>query len=186
MYDPPMPFGIILLPEAEATSRLVNFSREIASSAPSKMHLADNAPPHITLLHVDCDRATADRWWRSANPLVPKDQVVQSAGLTFSPIDPGDYYVPDGGIFAGIEIVRRSTLEDAHQEVLRLARESDAKPLGAVGEDFRPHITISILDHFPVDRIPFDGKLVTSSFRCHLAYGELGSCGTFPKIIDPH
>ena len=64
--------------------------------------------------------------------------------MLYAVVAAGDYYLPQGGVYVGLEVVRRPDLDVLHQEALGRVREAGATPLGAVGADFRPHLTLGV------------------------------------------
>lgn len=179
-----MPFGIILLPSPELSGRIANYSARIGASASALMTLGDSAPPHVTLCHADCSSDAAELWWSSAKSRIGSSVEVQRTGLVFEAIPAGDSYVPSGGVSAGIAVVRRTEIEKAHQVALAEARKVGAKVMGAVGDDYRPHVTLGILERFPSGAVPFEPEVVSGSMRGTLAFGVLGPYGTFPDIRE--
>lgn len=179
-----MTFGVILLPDPDTSERLIAYSRDIAAASAPLMALGPDAPPHVTLCHAHCSHDTADAWWSAVKGAVTQDLTLDRCGLIFQPIPAGDFYVPSGGVSAGVEITRRDDLNRAHLATLDAARRLKAEPIGAVGEDFRPHITLGIMAAFPTGPVPFASGLVMGAVSGRLALGELGPCGTFPRILE--
>jgi 2'-5' RNA ligase len=176
-------FGIILLLDRTVTNQAVHYSRALTDGYPAYMRLGDDVPPHITLMHAECDESAARDWWEAVRPLAPAFDV-ERAGVVFDQVPVGDEYVPGGGVTCGVHIVRSSALTEAHEIVLDAARRIGARPLGAIGESFRPHITLTVFRRFPDGPIPFDPAAVSGPAVGHLAFGELGDFGTFPRIIE--
>jgi hypothetical protein len=178
-----MPYGIILLPEPDVSERFLRYSNEIASLASPIMSLGEAAPAHLTLVHVECDRDVAESCWNRVLRAMPPATPVSLVGLIFAPIPKGDYYVPGGGLSYGLEAIRRSELEFAHKSALQSADAVGAEILNPAGQDFRPHITLGVLDRFPVGAVNVPPQVVLTSFVGRVALGRLGPFGTFPEII---
>ncbi|WP_306210729.1 hypothetical protein [Actinoplanes sp. RD1] len=173
-----MPYGVVLLPSRATHARLAALAATVAG--PSRISaLGDRAPAHVSVAHFD-GPADAVRERTAAHP--HRSLTVKVIGLLYTVVPEGDYYVPEGGVYFGVEMVRRPDLNALHTEVLGWIAEAGATPLGAVGPDFRPHITLGMtrspqlppLTEFPLGEIP-----VT------LAFGELGPYGTFPGLTPP-
>jgi hypothetical protein len=174
-----MAYGVVLLPDAHTTDMLTELSHAIGHGAQPLHQLGDHAPAHVSVLHLDVDdeRASAVAKYADLHPVRLKVKVI---GLLFVPVPPGDYYVPTGGTYFGVEIVRRPDLDALHREYLRLASESGIDPLGAVGDDYRPHVTLGVTAVQPalppLDKVPLGELEVT------LASGPIGPYGTFPTL----
>ena len=98
----------------------------------------------------------------------------------YVPVPKGDYYVPTGGTYFGVEIVRRPDLDALHRRYLDFAAARGMTPLGAVGADYRPHITLGVTEVQPalppLDMVPL-GELDLT-----LAHGPIGPYGSFPTL----
>ena len=105
------------------------------------------------------------------------------SGLMFSPILPGDYYAPEGGMYFGLELATSSRLGQIHQGVLDLARKADSPTLGSVGGDFRPHLTLGVLRQGAEPTVPKTVDILRT-FTCRPALGKLGQYGTFPQLLS--
>jgi hypothetical protein len=97
----------------------------------------------------------------------------------FSPISTGNYYVPEGGIYFGLEAIRSSILNEAHQRVLAVARELDVRSLGAIDEEYRPHVTLGVLTQFSPSKVELSSSIVKAKFEGNLKFGKLWQYGTF-------
>jgi hypothetical protein len=174
-----MAYGVVLLPDAGTSRALTDLSHAIGRGARPIHQLGDHAPPHVSVLHVDVpdDRAAEIADYAAANPVRLTVKVI---GLLYVPVPKGDYYVPTGGISYGVEIVRRPDLDALHRDYLDFAATRGMAPLGAVGADYRPHITLGVTEVQPtlppLDLLPLGDLEVT------LASGPLGPFGTFPTL----
>lgn len=177
-----MPYGIVLLPEPETAGRLVEYAAHVGAGSEPLMTLNPAAPPHLTLLHMDCTVEAAHRWWKSAAEVLPPVIWVRLGRLAFSPIPPGDFHVPEGGIYAGLEAFRDRELDAAHAAVARFAGTVGGRPLTGIGDAFSPHITLGILRRFPAHAVELPASLVTGRFPLRPALGTLGPYGTFPDL----
>src|SRR2546429_9564593 len=101
-----MPYGIVLLPSGADSVRLVGYAAAFGSGA--VMALGPQAPPHITLAHVDCAREAADAWWAAATALPDAAHDVTLCGLMPAPGPLGNPYLPPRGLYARLQAVRRS------------------------------------------------------------------------------
>ena len=80
-----------------------------------------------------------------------------------------------------MHILRIGTLfPRCNLETKRIRRESGGTPLGAVGADYRPHITLGMTAG-PV--LPDLSSVPVGEFTVELAFGELGPYGTFPGLL---
>src|SRR5262245_29864927 len=104
------------------------------------MRLGPGEPAHITLVHGQCTGEAAMWWWRATNA----DLVTVSAqlvGVMLAPVPAGNYYIPEGGIYVGIEVFPARPLTDLHRSVLRGAASHGVTAVGQVGDNYRPHLT---------------------------------------------
>jgi hypothetical protein len=173
-----MPYGIVLLPDRATHDRLADLASAISGRA-SINKLGDHAPAHVSVVHFDGPpREIESRI--AAYPV--RSLRVTIIGLLYAVVPPGDYYVPQGGVYFGIEIVRRPDLDALHAEALSWVLESGAEPLGAVGPAYRPHITLGMTTG-PV--LPDLTTVPVGELSVELAFGELGPYGTFPGLLRP-
>jgi 2'-5' RNA ligase len=174
-----MAYGIILTPPADISDRLVDFAAQVTSFSTPISSVGPHAVPHLTLAHIQSDFDVATRWWREVTKIVPSVLPVQLVGLMFSPISTGNYYVPEGGIYFGLEAIRSSILNEAHQRILTVARELGIRPLGAIDEEYRPHVTLGVLTRFSPRKVELSSNIVKAKFDGKLKFGKLRQYGTF-------
>ena len=177
-----MPYGVVLLPDRRTHERLARLAAAIAG--PSRVNtLGDHAPAHVSVAHFDGDATQAGRIAaRLAGRAAPVTSV-KIIGLLYAVVAPGDYYVPQGGVYFGLEVVRRPDLDALHSEVLGWIGEAGARPLGAVGDDYRPHITLGVSGGRP--ELPELSDVPVGELGVTLASGLLGPYGTFPGLAPP-
>jgi hypothetical protein len=141
------------------------------------MLLGENAPPHLSVLHVDCaDDQTAGIAAATA-PHRGRTVAARIIGLLYAVIPPGDYYVPTGGYYFGLEMTRSPELDALHQRFLRLGH----PPLGLVDQDYRPHITLGVTALPP--SLPPLTQVPTGVIPLTIAGGPVGPYGTFPDLV---
>jgi len=172
-----MAYGIVLLPDRTTSATLISLAATIGTDADPLMLVGAQAPPHVSVLHVDGGKEEDLRYWARNNA---RDITVKVIGLLFTAVPPGDYYVPEGGYYVGLELVRRPGLDEFHRETLDWAESVGATPLGAVGTDYRPHFTLGMLTRQP--SLPDLDTLPSGEFRLTPAIAPLGPYGTFPTL----
>jgi len=174
-----MAYGVVLLPDARITRALTELSHAIGHGARPLHQLGEHAPPHISVLHLDVpdDRAAEIAGYAAASATRLTVKVI---GLLYVPVPKGDYYVPTGGIYFGVEIVRRPDLDALHRACLDFAAARGMATLGAVGADYRPHITLGVAPAQPA--LPPLDMLPLGEFETTLASGPVGPYGTFPTL----
>jgi 2'-5' RNA ligase superfamily protein len=172
-----MPYGVVLLPDARTARALTELSHAIGHGARPLHQLGDHAPPHVSVLHLD---VPDERAAEIAARVRPVRITVKVIGLLYVPVPAGDHYVPTGGTYFGVEVVRRPDLDALHHEYLDFAAARGMTPLGAVGDDYRPHVTLGVTEVQPalppLDMVPL-GELTMT-----LAGGPIGPYGTFPTL----
>lgn len=177
-----MPFGVVLVPSGRVRRLMTGYARAAAGDGPVSV-LGERAPAHVTLAHAEIDAPEA--WWERARAALPRTVEVRFGGAMVTPVAPGDVYVPEGGTYVGLEAVRRPELDLAHRVAVRLAREAGGRPMGAVDDDFRPHVTLAVLGRgVTVALPPVPPELVGVPVAMRLAAGPLGPYGTFPDLRE--
>ncbi len=140
------------------------------------MLLGDTAPPHVSVLHVDGTEDQIPAIEAAIERHRDRSFEVTVIGLLYAVVPPGDYYVPTGGYYFGLEVIRRPDLDALHQEFLRLG----LPPLGLVGPDYRPHVTLGMSARQPA--LPALTDVPTGTLRMTIAGGLIGPHGTFPDL----
>ncbi|MFF0373330.1 2'-5' RNA ligase family protein [Actinoplanes missouriensis] len=171
-----MAYGVVLVPDAGVSRALVDLSQEIGAGREPLMLLGDDAPPHVSVLHADCADDRIPEMVTAAHPYRERSFEVTVIGLLYAVVPPGDYYVPSGGYYFGLEVIRRPGLDELHREFLGLGMPA----LGLVGEDFRPHITLGVTTQPPA--LPPLERVPAGSLRMTMASGPVGPFGTFPEL----
>jgi hypothetical protein len=172
-----MAFGVVLRPDRETSLSLVELSHAIGDGHEPLMLLGDKAPPHLSVLHMDCAESRTAGIIAATAPYRGRTFPAEVIGLLYSVIPPGDYYVPPGGYYFGLEMIRSPELDALHQEFLHLGH----PPLGQVDEHYRPHITLGVTAEPPA-RPPFS-KIPAGVLRLTMSCGPVGPFGTFPDLV---
>ncbi|QKG22029.1 2'-5' RNA ligase family protein [Actinomadura verrucosospora] len=176
-----MAYGIILLPADPGP--LTRLSAETARLADPIMHLGTDAPPHVSVVHADVPAETAMALWTELTARHRMDVALRFTGLMFAPIAPGDPYVPEGGVYCGLECARSAALLELHEAARSWLDAAQAPMLSPSGARFRPHLTLSVLRAAPSGVVPLPGPLFGADMRFRAALGRLGPYGTFPEIV---
>jgi hypothetical protein len=171
-----VPHGVVLLPDAPTSRSLVELSHAIGDGHEPLMLLGEKAPPHLSVLHVDCSDEAAAGVDAATVPHRGRTFRATIIGLLYAVVPPGDYYVPTGGYYFGLEIIRSPELDALHQEFLGLGH----PPLGLVGPDYRPHITLGMTARPPAQP-PF-ARIPAGVVELTMAGGPVGPFGTFPTL----
>jgi hypothetical protein len=174
-----MPYGVVLLPDRRVHQRLAALAAAIGGSESISL-LGAEAPAHVSVVHFDggAGQAAQVRTWMARRP--QQTMPVTIIGLLYAVVAAGDFYVPQGGVYFGLEVVRRPDLDVLHQEALGRVRQAGGTPLGAVRVDFRPHLTLGVTRGQPA--LPDLGDVPVGRLELTLALGELGPYGTFPSL----
>ena len=174
-----MPYGVVLLPDRRVHDSLTALAAAAGGADPINL-LGGHAPAHVSVIHFDGDAGQAAQVAARTAGLPSRSMAVTIIGLLYALVAPGDYYVPQGGVYFGLEVVRGPELNALHQQALGWVREAGAVPLGAVGADFRPHLTLGISGTQPA--LPNLRDVPVGRLDLTLACGELGPYGTFPGL----
>ena len=176
-------YGIVLLFDDALAAAVVAYAGTLGAGPDRRMVLGPDAPPHVTLAHATCDRDVALAWWRRCAAVLPASVPVRFHGVSLAPVPVGDHYVPEGGVYAGLEALPDPALHRLHRAVTGHARELGAALLGAVDDDFRPHVTLGVLTGGPVLVTPPGPALLRPAGGLRPVLGRLGPYGTFPEIL---
>ena len=169
-----MAYGAVLRPDADTARTLIDLSHTIGTGHRPLMLLGEHAPPHVSILHVEGD---GSRFPAVVDSHRGRTFEVKPIGLLFAVVPPGDYYVPTGGYYFGLEVIRTPELNALHQEFLALGH----TPLGLVGDDYRPHITLGMCSEQP--SMPALEKVPTGTLTVTMASGPVAEFGTFPALV---
>lgn len=175
-----MPYGVVLLPDRGTHDRLAALAAVVGG--PSAVNvLGRHAPAHVSVLHFEADAGPAEQIGRRIAGHHVRSLPMKIIGLLYASVPPGDYYFPRGGVYFGVELVRRPELDALHHEVLGWVHEVGGVPLGQTGDDYRPHVTLGI---GPDATLPPWPDVPVGEFEATLAFAELASYGTFPTLYD--
>jgi hypothetical protein len=177
-----MPYGVVLLPQRRTHEELVALAAAIAGTRPIH-RLGETAPAHVSVAHFEAGPAQAARIAARVAGRPQQGLSAKIIGLLYAVVARGDYYVPQGGVYFGLEVVRRPDLSALHEETLGWIRDAGATPLGAVAADYRPHITLGITGGQPA--LPGLEDVPAGDLGLTLAFGRLGPYGTFPGLVPP-
>ena len=174
-----MPYGVVLLADRHVHHSLAALAAAIGGCQSISL-LGPAAPAHVSVVHFDGDagQAAQVRTWMARRPQQTMPGTV--IGLLYAAVAAGDYYVPQGGVYFGLEVIRRPDLDVLHQDALDSVQQAGATPLGAVGANFRPHLTLGVNHAQPA--LPDLGDVPVGQLELTLAFGELGPYGTFPSL----
>ena len=173
-----MAYGVVLRPGAEVSRSLIELSHEIGDGREPIVLLGEQAPPHVSVLHVDCAPDQAASIVAAAARHRGRVFRATIIGLLYRAVPPGDYYIPTGGHYFGLEIIRSPELDALHQEFRRLGH----PPLGQVDQDYRPHITLGVTAE-PPSAPPFP-TIPAGVVDLTMSSGPVGPFGTFPNLSD--
>lgn len=179
-----MPYGILYLPDDRTSKLQVAYARSAAPEVRAIMQVDEVRRPHVTLLHVDCDRERATELWQLVKAAVPPQLTLIPTGTQIAVFPVGDAYVPEGGVYVGLEILRKHDLAAAHHEVREYATDLALPTRTPSGENFRPHVTLAVVETAERVSLPVPRGDLMAPFTGSLALGEMGPYGTFPDIID--
>jgi hypothetical protein len=178
-----MPYGVVLLPDRRTHEKLATLAAAIAGTRHPIHRLGDTAPAHVSVAHFEADPTQAAQIAARVAHHPQHGLSAKIIGFLYAAVARGDYYVPQGGVYFGIEVVRRPDLSALHEETLGWVREADATPLGAVGADYRPHVTLGVTGGRPA--LPGLDEVPAGDLDLTLAFGQLGPYGTFPSLVPP-
>ena len=177
-----MPYGVVLLPERRTHDKLAALAAAVAGTRPIH-RLGDTAPAHVSVAHFQAGPTQAARIAARVASRPQQGLSAKIIGLLYAIVARGDYYVPQGGVYFGLEVVRRPDLSALHEETLDWIREAGAAPLGAVGADYRPHVTLGVTGGQPA--LPRLENVPAGDLDLTLGFGQLGPYGTFPSLVPP-
>lgn len=178
-----MKFGLILLLDQLTSTWCATLSQEVVRGSTALMRLGAASPPHVTVLHFEADDRSAREVWESLRNEFGGFVTLRTAGLMVSVIPVENFYVPEGGVYFGLEVDKAEQLQKLHQIALAHAVSRNWSVLGAVDRAYRPHITLGVLSAGIASvNVPVK-DLASRSFSASLCLGRLGAYGTFPNIL---
>ncbi|GLY95358.1 hypothetical protein [Actinoplanes sp. NBRC 103695] len=179
-----MRFGVILLPDFDMSEKLISMSRVISAEADPIMTVGEARPPHVSVLHFSGTEMDAVRVWAECTDTEAPSLHLRATGIKIAYIDAENFYVPEGGVYFGLEIAAEEGLQALHRKLLGIAEARGLETIGAVGHDYSPHVTLGVLiGDRAVLKVEVDDTL-RASFSCRMALGRMGDYGTFPDVID--
>ena len=175
--------GIVLVPDEELTDQLRGLAHDIVSDPAPIMRLGPQTVPHVTLAHCRDELDRAGSWWAAAAPALPAAIEVAVIGVLLAYLPEGGFYVPEGGVYCGLEIVRKPDIDTLHDIVISAAHEQGIAPIGAVGDDFRPHLTLGVFSHPAVNVAALRAERIPRTLTLTPVLGELGAYGTIVGVV---
>jgi hypothetical protein len=177
-----MAYGVILLPHSPAPFLTLSDALAARGAPLMKLH-HQQSPPHVSVAHFESAEQSAISLWESLPVDSGTDISLGFAGIMFSRIPVGDQYVPEGGVYVGLECKNSEALRSFHADVAARLTSAQHRILSPSGADYRPHLTLGVLRTPPDGPIPLPGDVLDEQFACRAALGRLGPYGTFPQII---
>lgn len=173
-----MKVNFALLLNEELSMECTRFSKELSEKHPSKFILGGKSLAHISILQTHCDEAELDKLWYEASEVIDKKYELSLAGLNFLPSSSGDTWVE-------IQVLKNAAVLKLQQSLLALEVMKNRKIFNGVGDDFRPHITVGLLDNtWILDGIPLRIKLLRSkNVAAKLSLGHVGDNYIFTSSI---
>jgi 2'-5' RNA ligase len=177
-----MRFGIVLLPNSAITAALVQLAGELVGSHQTLHHVDASHPPHITIAQFECSEESTQTLWQDVSRRCASSMRIRSTGVKFKPEPKGSFYVPEGGVYFGIEVAKTKALLDLQRSVIACLPE-DSTLLTGVEDFYDPHITLGVFSSEPTVDLRFR-TAVADEFECSLALGSVGDYGTIPQVLS--
>lgn len=144
-----MPYTIVLAPPSDQALKYVEASQALYSNyQPSYLLAADgSSSPHITVVQFDCDSPDlANEVWGYMC-----EKMEREAFEPFAPPFTGMSFVEGAGPYEGTTWVelsvqrgdQNSPIMRVHYAALEALKHFNLKPLNAVGNNYRPHLTLA-------------------------------------------
>jgi len=140
-----MLYTIVLTPSAASASKYIEASQAYENHKPQYLlNLKGTSSPHITVVQFEC--ATIDKAHQVWQGLCKNLQ--EKHFEFFSPELTGMAFVEGKGAYQGttwieISVARSEAMMRLHQSALDVLRTRQIKPLNAVDQMYRPHITLT-------------------------------------------
>lgn len=138
-------YCLALLLDKDVSGRVVQFSEAIGRLAPSRLILGNSALPHVTLVQFEANERLARASWKSTRWRRGRLRL-NFAGLTLLPSH-------RGGAWIEIQVLKSRAIAELQDYLLSRRPLRDIRPLNAVRDEFRPHVTVGYADTFP-ERLP--------------------------------
>jgi 2'-5' RNA ligase len=173
-------YGFVLEPDRRLGRALTALAAAVGAGSDPVVLLGREALPHLTIVHFHADQEQAAAAASVLRSHRPRDLDVRTLGLTYGVVPAGDFYVPQGGFYFGIEVLRRPDLDRLHQEFLATLSGMGIETQGSVGPEYRPHMTLGVTAKPPL--LPTLSKVPIGEFRMSLAFGPTLPHGNFREL----
>jgi len=144
-----MPYTIVLTPPPEQAAKYVEVSQALYSHYQPHYLLNANgtSSPHITVVQFDCESPDhAQEVWAGMC-----EEMANAKFEPFAPLFVGVSFIEGAGPYKGttwVELaIKRgeesSPIMKVHQTAVNVLKRFGIKPLNAIGNDYRPHLTLA-------------------------------------------
>lgn len=173
-----MKVNFALLLDKKTAKECENFSKELSKTHKSKFILGDRSLPHVSIVQTECEEEDLDSIWKEAQNVIQKEYEINFAGLNFLPSSSGDAWVE-------IQVLKSDAILQLQKSLLNLSSMKGRKIINGVEDDFRPHVTVGLLDKYQVINNVHLPKhpLRNSEVKARLSLGYVGSNYIFTKSI---
>jgi len=142
-----MPYTIVLTPPASQQTKYIEASQALCGDhQPSYLlNKEGSSSPHITVVQFDCEADLAHSIWLNMCAKMRTENV-----SPFSPPFVGVAFVEGTGPYQGTTWVelsvargdKNSPIMKIHDAALEVLKSFNVEPLNAVGNNYRPHLTL--------------------------------------------
>jgi len=171
-----MKINFALLLDEPTASECKNLSDEIVKVYNSPVVLGPRSLPHVTILQTECEEEELESIWMKSKSVMQPKYLLNLAGLTLLPSSTGRVWVE-------IQVLTSEAILGLQRLLLDLDVFTDRKVFNAVGNKFRPHITLALLEAKPTQGIPLPYSPLRNSDV--VAIPSIGLVGDNYTYIEP-
>ena len=142
-----MKINIVLLPDKKTIKECIQISDLIAQRYTSLYKLDEQNLPHVTLIQTEGEGEGADMIRKKLKGVMKQEYLLDFAGLTILPSSSGKTWIE-------LSVLKSRELNDLQGKLLDMEILSGKKIFNDVGDKFRPHVTLALIEEDEIKEIP--------------------------------
>lgn len=140
----------VLLPNRKDTLTLIEASRILSSRVSSLIRLGESELPHITLVQFPAELEQTQALWQSISGLTARIVELQPTTLAAIPDNANDV------TWLELQFEKSAAIRELQRSILESEFGQSHQAINGVGEAFRPHVTLGLVQGNGVAEDVFD------------------------------